>query len=93
MALAGGPSLATGDPGRLVFGIDAWGFTCGGRSTVANVTLDLTSQKQLYYLNPLQLLSLGSYHYTKAVCVGSCPTAEYACGVDDLPCTNATKFV
>lgn len=39
----------TGEPNRLVYGVDSWGMTCGTKNTLFNLTFDLTEARNLYY--------------------------------------------
>ena len=54
-------------------------------------TFDLTSSKNIYYLNPLDLLSPSNIPYAKTICVATCPNAD-TCGINSFPCTNGNAF-
>lgn len=83
-----------GDLNRLVYGVDSWGFSCGSRVSAGNITIDLTSNTKLYYLNPLELMSLTNIPYAKTVCTSTCPSSA-TCGLtsSDFPCNNAQAFI
>lgn len=84
-------SSAAGEPNRLTYGVDSYGFTCGTTNTYQNVSFDLTDSKNLYYLNPLELLDVTTLLYAKKVCSAGCPTVT--CGRADFPCTNNSQYV
>ncbi len=46
-----------GDTNRLVYGVDSYGMTCGSNNTWKGMVIDNTQRTNLYYLDPLQLLS------------------------------------
>ncbi len=77
MFIVCGIAYQDGDINRLVYGMDSYGFACGSRVTIDNVTtLDLTDSRNLYYLNPLDLMSITNIPFAKAVCTRSCPEAN-----------------
>lgn len=82
----------TGDPARLVYGIDSHGLLCGANNTYRNSTIDLTGKPYLYYLNALELLDATNLMYAKTVCVEACPGEQQLCGLEDLPCTNNQQY-
>lgn len=88
-----GIAYQSGNINRLVYGIDSFGFACG---TTASLTggssLDLTSNINLYYLNPLDLMSITNIPYAKTICVKSCPGAN-TCSLNTFPCTNVDAFM
>lgn len=86
-----GMAYKSGDINRLVYGVDTQGMTCGSRSVYLGTTFDLTSRKNLYYLNPLDLLSLDGIAFAKTVCVDSCPGAA-TCPLGVFPCTDSAAF-
>lgn len=55
--------------------------------------VDLSNRRNLYYLNPLDLLSASSIPFAKSICVESCPTRENECDVKNLPCTSGTQYM
>ncbi len=79
-----------GDLNRLVYGVDSYGFTCGSSTTFFGSTFDLSSRKNLYFLNPLDLLSVVNIPYAKSICVDTCPSVT--CGLTTFPCTTAEAF-
>lgn len=83
---------APGDANRLVYGIDSYGFTCGGKETYRNKTLDFSKSKNLYYLNPLDLLSSSSISYAKKVCVPDCPKIKDVCNTSSMPCMQEGQY-
>ena len=82
-----------GNINRLVYGVDSYGFACGSKASMGNTTLDLTSNTYLYYLNPLDLMSLTNLPFAKTVCVNSCPSTTCGFSTSDFPCTNGRAFV
>jgi choline transporter-like protein 2/4/5 len=80
-----------GDINRLVYGVDSYGFTCGKSTTFMGKTIDLSSKKNIYYLNPLDLLIPGNIDYAKSICVDTCPSMD-TCNISSFPCTNANAF-
>ena len=86
-----GMAYKSGDINRLVYGVDTQGMTCGSRSVYLGTTFDLTSRKNLYYLNPLDLLSVDGIAFAKTVCVDSCPGAA-TCPLGVFPCTDSAAF-
>ncbi len=83
----------TGNPNRLVYGTDSFGFTCGDTTTFKNVSLDLSGRKNLYYLNPLELLSVVNIPFAKSVCLDGCPGDVSVCDYKNLPCVNDTQYM
>ena len=81
-----------GDPNRLIYGIDSYGFTCGSKTEFRNVTLDLSSARNLYFLNPLDLMSITNIPYAKGICVDGCPGDEDVCDFNALPCTRDAQY-
>ena len=88
-----GLAYTQGDINRLVYGVDSWGFACGSKVSAGNVSIDLRSSTQLYYLNPLELMSLTNIPYAKTVCVNSCPSVTCGISSSDFPCNNSQAFV
>eukprot|EP00798_Chlamydomonas_sp_ICE-L_P019125 gene19127-25732_t len=86
-------AIDQGDPDRLIFGIDSYGMACGGKHTFGDTTMDLSNNKNLYYLNALDLLAITNIRYAKRMCVDGCPGEENVCGIGDFPCTSNAKFV
>ncbi|GAX82666.1 hypothetical protein CEUSTIGMA_g10092.t1 [Chlamydomonas eustigma] len=91
MFLVCGIAYQQGDINRLVYGVDSYGFTCGQKTTFMGQTFDLSSRPNLYYLNPLELLSVINIPFAKTVCVDTCPSAS-TCGISSFPCTDAKAF-
>uniref|UniRef100_A0A7S0RW54 Choline transporter-like protein n=1 Tax=Chlamydomonas leiostraca TaxID=1034604 RepID=A0A7S0RW54_9CHLO len=85
-------AVREGDSNRLVYGVDSYGFTCGGKATFQNVTLDLSDRKNLYYLNALDLLSASGISYAKRVCASSCPGAANVCNITQMPCNSSIQY-
>jgi hypothetical protein len=83
---------AAGDPNRLIYGIDSYGFTCGSETKFRNVSLDLSSARNQYFLNPLDLMSIANIPYAKSICVDGCPGDEDVCDYTSLPCTRNQQF-
>ncbi len=81
-----------GNTARLVYGTDSFGFTCGATVTFQGATLDLTSRKNLYYLNPLDLMSIYNIPFAKSVCLDGCPSAPNVCDYKNLPCNSGTQY-
>lgn len=81
-----------GDANRLIYAVDSRGLLCGTNNSFRNSSIDLTGSPNLYYLNALDLLSPTNMLYAKTVCVSSCPGAEDACDIGDLPCTNNSQY-
>lgn len=83
----------TGHPARLSYGIDSSGNTCGQKNTWNGGSgPDLTEYKNLYYLNPLELLDTNTFLGARSVCVKQCPGAESACGLSSLPCRSDVQY-
>ncbi len=52
-----------------------------------------TQAKNLYYLNPLALLTVANIPFAKTVCVDGCPPAADVCDSRALPCTNNSQLL
>lgn len=85
-------SYQKGDVNKLIYGTDSYGFVCGGSYSFMGTTIDLRSRKNLYYLDPLQLLSTATIPYAKSICVETCPGAADLCSLTSFPCTNNDAF-
>lgn len=95
MAVVGYEALSAGDPNRLLYGVDSYGHYCGSVNTIANSTdtIDLTKAKQLYYLNPLELLDTNNYYYAKTICVEACPGQDKQCAPSNIPCQRSDQYL
>ncbi|GLC34986.1 hypothetical protein PLESTB_001185800 [Pleodorina starrii] len=92
MFLICGFAFKNGEPNRILYGVDSFGMTCGSKNKIFNVTFDLTDSKNMYWLNPLDLLSASGVIYAKTVCSAGCPGVLQQCSVDSLPCTTGSQF-
>lgn len=90
------PHTPTGDPNRLVYGVDSYGFSCGGvnANSFQNASFDLSNQTNVHYLNALDLLRDGGAQYAKHVCVNACPTnyTNTVCDSSSGPCSSPSQF-
>ncbi len=83
----------TGHPARLSYGIDSSGNTCGQKNAWNGGSgPDLTEYKNLYYLNPLELLDTNTFLGARSVCVKECPGTESACSISSLPCRSNVQY-
>jgi len=84
-----------GDPQRLLYGTDSYGFTCGMTHEFNGSTFNLADRKNLYYLEPLKLLSVSNIAFAKRVCASECPGSGDQCdalNTTSLPCTSARQY-
>lgn len=88
-----GIAYSQGNLNRLVYGVDSWGYACGSKVLAGNISIDLSSNTNLYYLNPLALMSITNIPYAKTVCVNSCPSVTCGISTSDFPCVNGQAFV
>ncbi|KAG2493603.1 hypothetical protein HYH03_008120 [Edaphochlamys debaryana] len=68
-------------------------MTCGSKNTLVNITWDLTNNKNMYYLNPLMLLTASGINYAKSICSTDCPGIAQQCGQSQMPCWNDNQFM
>ncbi|MEW5314523.1 MAG: hypothetical protein WDW38_006015 [Sanguina aurantia] len=96
MFIVAGIAFTTGDPNRLVYGVDSYGFSCGGvnANSFQNASFDLSNQTNVHYLNALDLLRDGGAQYAKHVCVNACPTnyTHTVCDSSSGPCSSPNQF-
>lgn len=88
-----GLAYTQGDINRLVYGVDSYGFSCGSKVAAGNITLDLRSNTKLYFLNPLDLMSITNIPFAKTVCTSTCPATTCGLTAADFPCTNGDAYV
>lgn len=81
-----GIAFSKGNASRLVYGTDKYGNLCGSK----NGAVDMTSRRNLYYLNPLELLDLTSIPFAKSVCLDTCPGAADTCSFAQLAAGSCT---
>ncbi|KAJ9522324.1 hypothetical protein QJQ45_008201 [Haematococcus lacustris] len=67
-------------------------MTCGSSTTFKNATFDLSEHRNIYYLNPLDLLSASSIPFAKSICLPSCPSISAVCNSSSLPCTSGQTY-
>ena len=92
LAAASNSALLSGDPKLLTHGVDQFGYVCGSKNTYNNVTIDLTEQKYLYYLDPFALLNTSNLPWAASICVSACPGVADLCDVSSLPCKNNSQY-
>ena len=93
MGWVGYTATRSGDPQKIIYGLDSFGNYCGMVNTRGNVTIDLTNATKLYYLDPLELLDPSNYYYASAVCVSECPGVAQKCTAGEFPCRDADNYV
>uniref|UniRef100_A0A8C7I5D2 Choline transporter-like protein n=1 Tax=Oncorhynchus kisutch TaxID=8019 RepID=A0A8C7I5D2_ONCKI len=75
-----GFTIATGGAGRLVFGYDSYGNTCGQRNEqiegVRLSGLDQTDKKYVFFLDPCNIDIVQRKIKSMALCVSLCPDEE-----------------
>ncbi|DBA73400.1 TPA: hypothetical protein ACH3X1_011440 [Trebouxia sp. C0004] len=92
MVILAGFAWSKGDPKLLTHGVDQFGFVCGSKNTYNNVTIDLTEQKYLYYLDPFALLNTSNLPWAASICVSECPGVNDVCDVSSMPCKNNSQY-
>mmetsp|Transcript_11641 Transcript_11641/g.31727 ORF Transcript_11641/g.31727 Transcript_11641/m.31727 type:complete len:793 (-) Transcript_11641:1356-3734(-) len=90
-----GIAVRDGNGKRLLYGSDSYGFTCGMKTDFNGSTFDLSDKKNLYYLDPMELLTVANIPYAKRVCTDGCPPPAHQCdglNTTTLPCTDNKQF-
>ncbi|PNH05032.1 Choline transporter-like protein 2, partial [Tetrabaena socialis] len=87
-----GIAFKEGEPNRLIYGVDSYGMTCGSKNTFFNASFDLTDSKNMYWIDPLSLLSPTGVMYAKTICSPGCPTGTQVCSKNDFPCESGDQF-
>mmetsp|Transcript_33273 Transcript_33273/g.83821 ORF Transcript_33273/g.83821 Transcript_33273/m.83821 type:complete len:809 (+) Transcript_33273:563-2989(+) len=99
MLFVGGYAIMFGNANKLLYGIDAMGNICGSVNEFNGTTLDLTSAKKLYFLDPFEMMKLDitQIPFAKSVCLPACPSTPDLCEWDahfrgEAVCEAPTQF-